>query len=499
MESLAAPVARSTLYSACKHLLEKEAKAAAVAAADALSVEDSWMEKSLTSEADQAEIAEIIRCQDINNNGMSCKEAITLIMDWADCGDRVKATSHFAYLVQNKKLPDLKRDGRVVTAQKTTTKRGWITTEQQVHWHGVIESIWKDQDGTNLPTEEFSPLKPHFACNLDETCVMGCEGTIKIIGDGGWKKDNKSVEDNRDSIKIVRIGNSGGSSGQLLFLARGKTMDVPALKNLPSLGVPPNSKIIMMPTAFMTDEAWAALAPNLAKGIRAMPVCICLHLMLPFLLMLSNAFFSILFYLKVIKDYPHWWVVLTLDGYGSHLNVSSALQVLHEHKIHIVKEEGGASDTNQAYDASVAKADKASNQWLLDTVQPKLGVMTQWDLIAMCIIALKKVDKQSWISSFEKVNLHPHKRIPIDQWLKKIDRRIQTGGRFFKELENNLFDAMPAVWRNSALRHAMRLSLLLRNSLIVHPQEKQIGQIIMFGSSLSIAYWMKYPKLEPAI
>jgi hypothetical protein len=123
----------------------------------------------------------------MNNNGMSCKETITLIMDWTGCGDGI-ATNHFAYLVRKKKLPDLKRDGRVVIAQKTTTKRGQITIEQQVHWHGVIESIWKDQDGTNLPAEEFYPLKPHFTCNLDELCVMGCEGTLKIIVEGQQKK-----------------------------------------------------------------------------------------------------------------------------------------------------------------------------------------------------------------------------------------------------------------------------------------------------------------------
>jgi hypothetical protein len=64
-------------------------------------------------------------------------------------------------------------------------------------------------------------------------------------------------------------------------------MDVAALKNLPSLGAPPNSKMIMMATAFMTDEAWAMLAPNLAKGIRVMSVHICLHIMLLFFL--SNA------------------------------------------------------------------------------------------------------------------------------------------------------------------------------------------------------------------
>ncbi len=51
--------------------------------------------------------------------------------------------------------------------------------------------------------------------------------------------------------------------------------------------------------------------------------------------------------------------MLNLDGYGSHLNVPCALRILHEHKIHVVKEEGGASDTNQAYDTNVAKADKA--------------------------------------------------------------------------------------------------------------------------------------------
>ncbi len=73
---------------------------------------------------------------------------------------------------------------------------------------------------------------------------------------------------------------------------------------------------------------------------------------------------------------------MTLDGYGSHLNVTSAMKVFHDNKIHVVKEEGDASDTNQPYDASVAKADKASVRHLLDTVRPRLGVMTQWDLIA---------------------------------------------------------------------------------------------------------------------
>ena len=124
------------------------------------------------------------------------------------------------------------------------------------------------------------------------------------------------------------------------------------------------------------------------------------------------------------------------------------MQCFHDHRIHIVKEEGDASDTNQAYDQSVAKADKARIRGLLDTVRPSLGVMTQWDVIATCITALGRVTKTAWISSFQKVNLHPHHRVPIDEWLKRIDAKLQTGERFFKECNNELFDAMPAVWRN---------------------------------------------------
>lgn len=35
----------------------------------------------------------------------------------------------------------------------------------------------------------------------------------------------------------------------------------------------------------------------------------------------------------------------------------------------------------------------------------------------------------------------------------KVDAKIQAGERFFKERErdNNLFDAMPAVWRNFSI------------------------------------------------
>jgi len=66
----------------------------------------------------------------------------------------------------------------------------------------------------------------------------------------------------------------------------------------------------------------------------------------------------------------------------------------------------------------MAKEDKASVQILLDAVRPRLGALTQWDIIATTLVVLKWVKKDAWISSFEKV-LHPHKQMKIDELLKK--------------------------------------------------------------------------------
>jgi hypothetical protein len=87
-----------------------------------------------------------------------------------------------------------------------------------------------DLDSTNLPAEVFHPIKSHFICNVDETCIMGSVGALKIIGGGKRRKHNKNVEDYHDSITLARVGNAGRTSGPFIFLAKGKTMDVPTLQ-----------------------------------------------------------------------------------------------------------------------------------------------------------------------------------------------------------------------------------------------------------------------------
>ena len=87
------------------------------------------------------------------------------------------------FLIRAGKFPNLKRGGRTVSAQKTTTtKHSQITLEQQLRWHGnIVESVWEEQLQLNHPNEEFSALKAHFIFNVDETGVMANLGSIKVM------------------------------------------------------------------------------------------------------------------------------------------------------------------------------------------------------------------------------------------------------------------------------------------------------------------------------
>lgn len=228
--------------------------------------------KAMSTSEDIAVMSSIICCRDKNGNGMSRKEVITMLRDICSAPTLKSAENHYDYLIRKGKLQDLKRGGRVVKAQKTTTKRCCINAAQQLRWHGLIESIWEEQALLNLPAEDFMGVRAHFMLNLDETCVMASDGNLKVIADGSRKKQEKNSDDNRDSITIVRVGNAAGNAGPQIYLAKGKSLPHKQLKQIEKLGATKGSKIIMTPSAYMTDEAWANAAPSIAEGIRKMPV-----------------------------------------------------------------------------------------------------------------------------------------------------------------------------------------------------------------------------------
>ena len=144
--------------------------------------------KSLTTLSERDELQGIACFRDKNNNGMMRKEMILLVMDFTGCCKWKQAENHLDFLICAGKLPNLKHGGRTVSAQKTTAKHSQITIEQQLHWHGNIESVWQEQLQLNHPTEELSVLKAHFMCNVDETGVMANLGSIKVMGDFSKRK-----------------------------------------------------------------------------------------------------------------------------------------------------------------------------------------------------------------------------------------------------------------------------------------------------------------------
>ena len=52
-------------------------------------------------------------------------------------------------------MTHLKRVGRVVSDQATTTKQSQICVSQQYHWHMMIEAEWEDMRRTNSPRDIF--------------------------------------------------------------------------------------------------------------------------------------------------------------------------------------------------------------------------------------------------------------------------------------------------------------------------------------------------------
>jgi hypothetical protein len=153
----------------------------------------------------------------------------------------------------------------------------------------------------------------------------------------------------------------------MIFLANGEKMTSRSLSDynlIDKHGAPPGFTVIMTQIGYMTDTAWEKVVPALALGIRQM---------------------------SVIRDHPNWWVCMTLDGCGSHVSVHSVLNIFHDHKIMIVKEEADRSLLNQSYDQRVATCDKINVRTFLDLIRRRLPGICQWTLIAACIAGFRRL------------------------------------------------------------------------------------------------------------
>lgn len=390
--------------------------------------EPSGVKSSLTTAADVKFLQSLAVTRDNRNDGMPRKEMISIISELKSVTMK-KAANHYEYLVRSKRLNQLKNDGRVVTAQATTTNRTAITTEKLLRTYTIQEQAWSIQaelngwDESKMTPDELNNHKrvqDAHTYNLDESCVMACEGQLKVLGSSGKKKHEKNTADSRDSITAVRVGSAIGVDGPRIYLAKGKDIELDAFKDFTKhFPAPPGSCVEMTPSAYMTDDAWKNIGPKLCQGIRSM---------------------------DGVQD--DCWVVLSLDGFGSHLNADQLL-VFSEYKILVIKEEGDTSQVSQAYDQLVAREDKRKVRELMDVVRRLTkAVFNQWDVIIILNEALNLVGATTaWRNSFIRVNFCPSLRQPFTNWVKKHEDTVEAADKFFKH-RYGLFDAMPAAWKH---------------------------------------------------
>ena len=117
-----------------------------------------------------------------------------------------------------KQLTRVKRLGRVVSAQATTTERSQICVSQQYRWHMMLEAEWGDLRQTNSPRDIFIPDAHYFQLNMDETCFLCNEGELRNIGDKNKPYHNKHFSDSRFSITVLRVGSAASLNGPVIFL-----------------------------------------------------------------------------------------------------------------------------------------------------------------------------------------------------------------------------------------------------------------------------------------
>ena len=95
-------------------------------------------------------------------------------------------------------------------------------------------------------------------------------------------------------------------------------------------------------------------------------------------------------------------------------------------------------------------------------------------MIAIAINAQNCIDKDSWIDSFKKVNMHPHTRSNFDVWIGKLEGRGFISTKKFFEKRNNIYDAMPACWKKLDVDQIQAVMGIIRDDYNYTPSNKNV-------------------------
>ena len=206
-------------------------------------------------------------------------------------------------------------------ANNTTKKLTQITVDQQLQWHTTLDSAIDELKRPNQPNDEFVNFIEYFIGNLDDPCIISENGKIYVVVSSGNNKTEKISYDYRESVTKVQMDFASGQQREYLFLEKGKNMDRSKFINLHKyFKAPELSEVSITNNAFVNDESCLDIIPKVCKSIRRQ---------------------------EIIWDHPYWWVLLSLDGFTSHVNVLNAHEIFVEFKMNLIKEEGDTSHVCQ--------------------------------------------------------------------------------------------------------------------------------------------------------
>jgi hypothetical protein len=102
---------------------------------------------------------------------------------------------------------------------------------------------------------EYLKHEKHFSLGLDEEGVRANLGDDKIFSRRGKKKLDRTQDDSRVSITIIRTGTAGGGKGPNQYLLSGVRVK-PGFTSefLEHHGAPPGSRVRMTPTGYLTNQ-----------------------------------------------------------------------------------------------------------------------------------------------------------------------------------------------------------------------------------------------------
>ena len=281
----------------------------------------------------------------------------------------------------------------------------------------------------------------------------------RIIGAKSKSKHESQTASSRTSITMIRCGCPAPDpidcSGPTFFLLKGKEcrkdFDADFLhKN----GAAMNSNIVMTENAFLTDEAWKEICPQLIAGIRHN-------------VRRAESRFNI-----DESTVDELQVLCSLEGFKSHTKNLRELINFATANVSVLVEERDSSHINQAFDKFVisltmmyynilcthytitlhymqARGGKETTSKTLELLRGShvTPIIDQYDLVLVGLTMLHNCSVNPlWESSFVAVNMHPKHRMGIEDWLVKIKADVKAADRFEIEHADNVGGVLPPLW-----------------------------------------------------